>query len=239
MEEQKKKNAPLTLMEKRERRLKKYAELGQYKDGVFYCKRGKPIDDARLNQYEKLCYYMANKYCPKKALYEAALDEEDLINRCRMEVFLALLNGFDPEKAMTAKTEELRLKKLENPEESMDRAERNIVQGRLKNYFRRTLWTYHPDQYGGSSVSYEGMCDGINQEYKNDFVAKAYEPPAYSTNLEKLLTTLKNRGGPEARRQFFDLPRDDRDRVLSLLKDKGSAEVLFQESGGNFFELTD
>lgn len=223
MEEQKRSNkAPLTLVEKRERRIKKYAEAGQYRNGVYFCKGGKPIDEDRVRKYEALCHKMANKYCPRQSLFEAAFDYEDLINQCRMEVFLALLNGFDPVKAMGGANVEW---KSQNREEALNKAEYNIVFGRLKNYFRRTLWRYHPDQYGGSSTSYDEICEGINQEYRNEAFTVEAEPideTPHSALLESLFTTLRNRGKKAAKEKFMTLEENEKERILSLLKERAS-----------------
>lgn len=151
----------------------KYAKLGQLRHGEWFCKAGKPITEERIWKYENMCHFMIRKFLPANALYEAAMTYDDLINQCRMEVFLALLDGFDPIKAMSSKIEDPELrnkaiqKKLLNPEITLEKAEISIVYGRLQNYLRRTTWRFHPDQLGGRSQSLDEINENINQEFKN------------------------------------------------------------------------
>ena len=70
--------------------------------GVFYCLSGKPITDERVSKYENMCHERVRSFFPALALYEAASNYDDLIADCRREVFLAILDGFDPVKAMTS-----------------------------------------------------------------------------------------------------------------------------------------
>jgi predicted RNA-binding Zn-ribbon protein involved in translation (DUF1610 family) len=124
---------------------------------VYYCKGNKVIDDARVNKYEDLMHFMVRKFLPALALFEAAMDYDDLINQCRYEVFMAL-RKFDPELAMTSslsdpvKNAERVAKKLSNPEWALSQAEKCIVTERLKNYLRRTRFNFNPDTLLGRTV---------------------------------------------------------------------------------------
>jgi hypothetical protein len=211
----------------------RYAKTGQLKNGKWFCKSGKPITEERIFKYENMCHFMVRKFLPAQALYEAAMTYEDLINQCRMEVFLALLDGFDPIKAMTCKVEDSELrdaiiqKKLENKERTLEKAEISIVYGRLQNYLRRTTWKFHPDQLGGRSQSLEEINDGINQEFKK----QCYTPidPFSDTVLEhkeRLLEIIEsmNRGSAaRAKLAFNRLKKKDpemAEAVVDYLRQK-------------------
>ena len=66
---------------------------------MLLCKGGKPIDNVRIEKYEKMCHFLVRKFLPAMNLYEASMDYEDLVNQCRYEVLMALRN-FDPKLAM-------------------------------------------------------------------------------------------------------------------------------------------
>jgi len=219
---------------RRAKRLKKYEELGQFKNGVYFCKGGIPIDEERLRQYDDSCYFMIQKFCPRQSIHEASFDYEDLMNRCRLEVFMALLNGWDPKKALKGKCEVSQKWKDENREIAIARAERGIVKGRLINYFRRTLWTYHPDQFGGCSTSYDEICEGIHQEYRQG-VFREQDPLAFSRGvqhqLDGLLLVLRREGKEAAKEKFLHLGEDMREKILMLIKEKNSVEIFSLESG--------
>lgn len=195
---------------RRIRKFEKYAKQNQIRSGEFYCKSGKPIDHERVQKYEGLCHYMVRKFLPAKALYEAALDYEDLINQCRLEVFLALLDGFDPEKAMTVKEEDpvkrkqKLQKKLDDPEAALSKAEKSIVIGRLQNYLRRTRWEYHPDQLGGRTESLDKMMMLPTEERP---FSDAYFSISSSVheNKDYLYDVLENSGPQKTKEEFYSL----------------------------------
>lgn len=66
---------------------------------MLTCKGGKPIDNERILKYENMCHFLVQKFLPARALYEASMDYDDLINQCRYEVMRALMN-FDPKIAV-------------------------------------------------------------------------------------------------------------------------------------------
>jgi hypothetical protein len=199
---------------RRSRKFQKYAKKKQLVGGEFYCKSGRPIDEERLGKYEALCHHMVRRYLPAMALYEAALDYEDLVNRCRFEVFLALLDGFDPEKAMGVKEDDPKireqrlLEKQADPEMALLKAEKAIVFGRLKNYLRRTRWEYHPTQLGGQTESLDAsVVDGINQEMaKNHF---SVDVSSETLEDKDSLLEAMDMAGPEGAKERFDLLTED------------------------------
>jgi hypothetical protein len=178
----------------------KYAKSGQLKNGKWFCKAGWPITEERIHKYENMCHFMVRKFLPANALFEASMTYEDLINQCRMEVFLALLDGFDPIKAMTCKIEDPSLreaavqKKLQNKEKTLEKAEISIVYGRLQNYLRRTTWKFHPDQLGGRSQSLDEINEGINQEFKLSCYTTTEFSDAVLEQKEKLLEIIESMG---------------------------------------------
>jgi hypothetical protein len=215
---------------KNARRMQRYAERGQLKNGVFYCKAGKPITEERVAKYTAMCHYMVRKFLPSLALWEAGLVYDDLINQSKIEVFLALLNGFDPEKAVTStepdlvKRAEIEARKRANLEETLVQAEQNIVFGRLRSYFIRLCWKYHPDQLGGRSGSLNAMLDGINQEFAAGLYTNT-EPGAFKKDhrikdeRQRLLEILATEGPDAVRRAFFELHPKTQESLAEALRD--------------------
>lgn len=210
------------------RKMQKYIGNNQYRSGVFFCKSGKRIDETRVYKYEPLCHKLVRQYFPALALWEASLTYEDLINQCRLEIFLALLNGFDPVKAMTSTivdpVERLKqeAKKLANPEMALVNAEFAIVYGRIDNYLRRNAYKYHPNQMGGRAVSIDVIIAKVHQEYSSGIFIEPMEDLALSTRAEitreKLLEILEKEGAEKVRELFLDLKVTDADGLLALLR---------------------
>lgn len=224
------KNMPLheRVKEKLKRRLTKYTALNQYKEGVFFCKAGKVIDTVRLNKYEPMCHFMVLRFLPAKALWEAGFVYEDLVNNCRLEVFLALLDGFDPDIAMTSRIQDpvqraiKEIEKKSDPEKTLQLAEQTIVYGRLENYLRRITYKFHPDQRGGRSSSIEAITTGINQEFVHGlFVEPEHDHDAVNL-AEKLIDILEERGPEEAKMTFGSLDSERREAVVEYLKSSGN-----------------
>jgi hypothetical protein len=205
-------------------RLQRYAKNKQLRNGVFYCLGGKPITEDRIKQYEPMCHYMIKMFLPAGALFEGCYSYEDLVNSCRTEVFLALLDGFDPEKAMKSSVDDPvdRAKREEakrlNPDKAMNDAEKNIIFGRLKNYLRRLRWRYCPDNRGGKGVSMDAILDGADQGYGRGMYSDP-TPYAEQADIDKdsLIEILETHGAEAAKKAFFDLDRDRRDSVLELI----------------------
>lgn len=210
---------------RRIKKLEKYAKQNQLKSGEFYCKSGKIIDQERVQKYEGLCHYMVRKFLPKLMLHEAAFDYEDLVNQCRLEVFLALLDGFDPEKAMSVKeadpvkrAEKLQ-RKMDDPEAALSKAEKSIVYGRLQNYLRRTRWEYHPDQLGGRTESLDSRDSELSMEdggLSSDvcFIVSS----SVHENKRHLFDVLEDSGPQEAREKFYLLSEESRAELEEHLR---------------------
>lgn len=211
----------------------RYAKAGQLKNGKWFCKAGWPITEDRISKYEKMCHFMVRKFLPANALFEAAMTYEDLINQCRMEVFLALLDGFDPEKAMTCNIEDPILreaaiqKKLLNKEQTLEKAEISMVYGRLQNYLRRTTWRFHPDQLGGRSQSLDEINEGVNQEFRlSCYVPSEEFSDAVLEQKEKLLEIVDgmSRGSAARAKMAFNRLKkanpEMADAVIDYLRQK-------------------
>lgn len=213
--------------EKLKRRLAKYTALHQYKDGQFFCKSGKLISHDRLNKYEPMCHFMVLRYLPAKALWEAGFVYEDLINNCRLEVFLALLDGFDPDKAMTSQIADHAERAVKEVEKKADRektlrqAEQTIVYGRLEHYLRRITYKFHPDQRGGRSSSIEAITTGINQEFAHGLYVEPAPDQGALTLAERLMDILEEKGPEEAKMTFESMDDEHREAVLDYLRKSG------------------
>ena len=236
----KKKEYALSLMPKvlasikvtSERKIKKYVALGQFKDGRFYCKSGQLIDDVRVSNYNRLCHYLVQKCIKAKRLSEAAFDYGDLVNQCKREVFLALLNGFDPVKAMTSNEKDPEKKlireeeKRKDPKKALKAAEKLIVYGRIKNYLRRTLFEYHPDQRGGRTISLEAwlISNPDSNEYHlfdSEKFRKHFDQRLVSDSILRdrdVLMAKYDISPDEARRQFFEMDEGRRSDLEEYLK---------------------
>lgn len=223
---------------KKYRRLKKYKATNQYRDGQFYCKGNKPITEARVGQYDGMFHKLIREYFPALFVNEAAYNYDDLAMACRVEVFLALLDGFDPAKAMTSTKEdpvlraEIEASKAANPEGALERAEKNIVWGRLHNYLRRTRWKYHPSQRGGMTGSLDFLLKPSNSatrsgtssegvsynEYKRGLFTPAEEECSEILDLkQRLIGVLEDKGVEEAKALFMTLPAEYREAVVDIL----------------------
>lgn len=231
---------------KRYRRLVKYRRLKQYKDGVFYCKSGKPITFERINRYENMCHYLVRKFFPALALYEASFNYEDLVSRSQTEVFLALLNGFDPVKAFTCKDPDPEkrkqkiLKKKANPEKTLESSEKSIVYGRIWRFLRRTRYNYHPDQVGGRTIRLNlDSSEEFAFEYKKGLYTEMQDviPDTVLKNKIKLLSTLEARGGDAARHCFYELNTEQKEAIIESLqqfvKNKFAEQALGNKKGYN------
>lgn len=213
---------------KRSRKFAKYAKQGQLIGGEFYCKSGKIIDQERLDKYEGLCHHMVQKFLPARALFEAALDYEDLVNQCRLEVFLALLDGFDPVKAMSVtekdpvKRERALAKKQADPDAALSKAEKAIVYGRLQNYLRRTRWEYHPEQLGGQTESLDAaFADGHHREIDKNYFSFDVCDQTLETK-DNLLDVLETYGPERVRDHYNSLDEDARGSLVEHLEEVAS-----------------
>jgi hypothetical protein len=65
-------------------------------------KAGNPITSERITKFDPMAHKLIRKFLPARALFEASMNYEDLLNKCRFEVFMALKNKFDPVLAMTS-----------------------------------------------------------------------------------------------------------------------------------------
>jgi hypothetical protein len=211
---------------KKQRSLLKYAVSGRFKDGVYFCRSGKIIDAGRVHKYERMCHSMVRQFLPALVLHEATYDYDDLINQCRREVFLALLDGFDPVKAMTsniadpvAREKKLAEKKAD-PARALVLAEQTIVYGRLKNFLRRIRHRYHPEVRGGKTVCIPFGQDQDSMVYKNG----AYErTESFLTQQEscdawsKMLSVAEKSDFGEIRKSFMNLSEPERESVVEGL----------------------
>jgi len=212
---------------KRFRRLKKYKLLGQYRYGVFYCKSEKPITQERLDQYDRMCHKIVRKFLPALALYEKSYNYDDLVISCRREVFLALLDGFDPIKAMTSTLLDPQKRKLAehykimNREKTLSNSEKNIVWGRLKNWVRRERFKYSPQELGGRTEALEVYIDGKIR--RNEIERGVYNEIADSIpdeihEIKDRLLNILAEDGPEAvLKAYQNLEDSESDMVLRLL----------------------
>jgi hypothetical protein len=210
------------------RRMHRYLERGQLQSGVFYCKAGLPITEERVSNYQALCHFMVRKFLPALALWEASMVYDDLINQCKAEVFLALLNGYDPYKVLRPASRGPEQLKIE-----LQKLEQSTVFGRLKSYLRRTVWKNHPDQLGGQTWSMNRIVD----EQQKDGTARQEFRYGLYTEMETdsldfvqkqtdLLVDILESGGPDAaRKAFFELDFDRRDLISESLF-RGNTNIL-------------
>lgn len=224
-----------------ERKIKKLAKRKQVKNGVFFCRAGKPITWERISKYEALCHHMVHKYLPAKCLTEAAFDYSDLINQCRFEVFKALLNKFDPEKALSSretdpeKKQQIEEHKRANRESALEAAEKYIVYGRLKNYFRRTLYDFHPDQYGGRTVSLDGLLEVVVKDNTAERIFMESQEPEVSSEVlrdKDVLFSYLDVSPEAAKEAFFKLDGVRQKNLLEHLRSCSTSnawEVLLNE----------
>lgn len=212
---------------KRFRRLKKYKNLGQYLNGIFYCKSGKPITEDRIGQYDKMCHKIVRQFLPALALYEKSYNYDDLVISCKREVFLALLDGFDPKKAMTSTIQDPGKRKLAehkkwmNPEKTLSNSEKNIVWGRLKNWVRRERHKYSPKELGGRTQFLDIYVDGQlrNNEYSRGcFTEVDSLIPDYIHQIKDELIGILEDSGPECVLiAYHGLGDYDSEQVVKLL----------------------
>lgn len=218
---------------KRYRRLLKYKRLNQYKDGVFYCKSGKPITEERVLKYEGMSHALIREYFPALYVNEAAYNYDDLLSSCRIEIFLALLNGFDPEKALTSNKEnpeeraKIEKRKRENIEFTLAESEKSIVWGRLNNYLRRTRWKNHPAVRGGMTGSLDYLYERAASLYETslsvDYKIGAYiepteERPEIVFEKDKLLNLVREQGPAAAKKKFLRMGKDKREAIVDMLR---------------------
>lgn len=212
---------------KRYRRLKKYKLLGQYRYGVFYCKSGKPITEERLNRYDRMCHKIVRNYLPALALYEKSYNYDDLVISCRREVFLALLDGFDPQKAMTSTISDPKKRRFAEYYKSMNReetlldSEKNIVWGRLNNWVRRERFKYSPKELGGRTEALEVFVDGQlrRREIERGVYSEITDsiPDEIHEIKDKLLETFANEGPEAVLKAYQNLGDNESDLVVQLL----------------------
>jgi hypothetical protein len=205
---------------KRFRRLKKYKNKGQYRKGVFYCKDGRPITEERINQYEKMCHKAVRQFLPALALYEKSYNYDDLVISCRREVFLALLDGFNPSLAFTVRAKDLEKRKLAEHEKRLN-SEKNIVWGRLLNWVRRERHKYSPKELGGRTEALEVFVDGQlrNNEYSRGCYSEIDSsiPEEIHEIKDRLLEVLETEGPNAVLKAYEKLSGYDAERVVQLL----------------------
>lgn len=190
------------------RRLERYAKKGQLRNGQLYCKAGIKITHERVNQYEAMCHFMVRKFLPGLGLWEAGFSYDDLINQLRMEIYLALANGFDPFTVMEEKE-----RTIEEIEKEVHKLESVIVCGRLKSYLRRQTWKFHPDQLGGKTWCIEEFtCQGMKNSNYDKHVSREFSAGLFTeSNAEPLI--------------LVDFIRDQQDRLLEILDREGPDAV--------------
>lgn len=210
-----------------------------------YCKAGREIDNARITKYEGFYRKIIRDFLPGLCLNEASMSYDDLLNQLRYEAFMAIKNGFDPEKAMdsTIKDPEKRAKQIEkkkaNPEKALEQAEKNMVYGRLVNYMRRTRWKYHPDQRGGRTLQFGVFAHMKKNDAKRlaneddgdmEFLSSDYHYINHSQVESDRFALIKAMNdGKNVRDMFFELPEDRRDELLEFLSSRS-----LRVEGGSF-----
>lgn len=229
---------------KHARRLQRYAKRGQLVNGELYCRAGKKITPERVNQYEAMCHFMVRKFLPGLALWEASMAYDDLVNQCRMEIYLALLNGFNPKAVM-----DKRERSGEQLEKELLKLEKTIVYGRLKSCLRRLTWRNHPDQLGGKTWCYESLVESKvttervsarssyigGQEFRYGLFTAERDDQFFRVDFirdqqDRLLTILEKEGAEAVKKEFFALDK----RSQELLQ-----ETLFGKIESKWSELTD
>lgn len=211
------------------RQMQRLVKRGQLICGKFFCKAGKEISQERIGRYEAMCHFMVRKFLPGMALWEAGYSYEDLINQCRLEIFLALLNGFNPKLFIKGFVRG----NFQN-DVAIQKLEQTIVYGRLRSYLRRLTWKYHPDQLGGQSWSFDQIIDpngddqGRHQrsEFRFGLYTKNKDEPIIGIDFirdqkDRLLDIL-NQEGPEAVRQAFSVLDEESREVIQ--------ESLFEQN---------
>jgi hypothetical protein len=208
------------------RQMQRLVKRGQLRSGKFYCRGGKEINQERINRYEAACHFLVRKKIPGMGLWEASYAYEDLINQCRLEIFLALLNGFNPHGFIKGVATDDDIIKLE----------KTIVFGRLESWLRRQTWKYHPDQLGGQSCSFDEIANpnrdtGIDQhssrkEFRFGLFTKEMDSPIFPIDFirdqkDRLLDIL-NREGPEAVKVAFS--------ALDIGSREAIQESLFEQN---------
>jgi hypothetical protein len=219
---------------KHTRRMQRYAERGQLRNNKFFCKAGQLITQERVDRYEPMCHFMVRKFYPVLSLRDTGYSYDDFVNQCRVEVFLAILNGFDPFKVM-----DHRERSKEQMELEIRKLEQSIVYGRLRDYLRRSSWKYHPEQLGGITWSIDQLLDresenGHNIEYRYSLYTESNVDPLGSSfrmevQKDQLLEILEKQGPEAVKKAFFELDRDSRDTIK---------DILFRESENRWTELS-
>lgn len=212
------------------RRMERYARRGQLINGQLYCKAGKQITQSRVNQYEAMCHFMVRKFLPNLALWEAAFSYDDLVNQLRMEIYLALLNGFNPKTVMDE-----RARSEEEFQDAIQKLEKTIVYGRLVSYLRRLTWKFHPDQFGGKTWCLEQIVnreDAYSEEFRYGLFTEEVDFPIdFISDQKDRLIEILNQYGPEVAKEVFSrLDKNSRD----LIQDS-----LFGSVGSKWSELID
>jgi hypothetical protein len=212
---------------KRFRRLKKYKNLGQYRNGMFFCKAGKLITEKRISQYNKMCHKIVRLFLPALSLYEKSYDYDDLVISCKREVFLAILDGFDPKKAMTSTLDDpgkrrlAEFRKRMNPEQTLIDSEKNIVWGRLNNWMRRERFKYSPKELGGRTEALDVYVNGqlCNGEYKRGVFTEIDHtiPEEIHEIKDRLLGILENNGPSAVLSAYGKLSDYESELVVKLL----------------------
>lgn len=227
------------------KKLNKYELNNQFRNGAFFCKLGKPINEERVLRYEGMCHKVVRQFLPALMLWEAGYVYEDLINMCRREIFLALLDGFDPVKAMTSTHKdpvrrlEIEAYKKENPAETFDKSEKSIVYGRLRDFIRRERWKYHPSQRGGYSISRDALLTPravrteahrtpcVEYEYGMYSIQDTNDcllTPEFIKQRDDFLTLLEKEGEGAVKNCFAKLSEKEKEFLVEYLKDSVHAE---------------
>jgi hypothetical protein len=215
------------------RRLQRYAKRGQLINGELYCRAGKKITQERVDRYEAMCHFMVRKFLPGLALWEASMSYDDLVNQCRMEIYLALLNGFNPKSVMKKRD-----RTDQELEDELLKLEKTIVYGRLKSCLRRMTWRNHPDQLGGKTWCLEQILnreDACSEEFRYGLFTKEHGnqffPIDFIRDQQDRLLEILNQYGPEAAKEVFSRMDQESKELIQ--------ESLFGNTKSKWSELAD
>lgn len=192
---------------------------------------GKPITYERVKSHDRIVYGMIKKMLSNMRLDEAAMDINDLVSECRLQVLKGLLK-FDPYQALNAvtkqtarkkKTDEEHLRwKKENPEEALKLAEERWVSRRLFNHLRRLRWDHSEKEIGGKTISYTRMLAAAEKTLDFDGQESAFGVDEASP--EELIF------GVEGESILLDREQAERDRddLMRILNTEG--KTAFKEA---------
>jgi hypothetical protein len=261
------KKAKKTPQEKSLERLQALELAGQYKNGQYYSRAGtarmlgywdgdtfvepvgghsvhfeaRPVDAARLNEYRDLWEHLGRKAFPAGAVWGASWDSDDIDNRCRDEVFKALVDTFDPAEAMVSRVDEQNSPKgrmsrhawekdmARDVQKQLAVVERGWVKKRLENFLRRTQYNYHPERLADKNGNHDASLftqsisalleGGPNRECRNNL---SYEPVLVADSsreaVDTLLEALETAGPDEVTRIVNGMSRSAREEVIEIIE---------------------